>query len=178
MKINWCPTDLEDEVVKLVPLEKADFGRLFAAASDPLIWAQHPQPDRYKEEVFRSFFDGAIASGTAFLISETASGEVMGSTRFYDYQPEGASVAIGYTFLAREYWGGQYNMRVKKLLLAYAFQYVEKVLFHIGMENIRSQTAATRLGAKFDCEIEFGGPGQEKPYFQYGIEKADWLNRG
>jgi hypothetical protein len=62
------PKILEDELVRIVPLIETDFERLFAVAADPLIWELHPNKDRYKKEVFQSFFDDAVASKTAFFI--------------------------------------------------------------------------------------------------------------
>jgi hypothetical protein len=54
---------LQDDQVILSPLKTAEFEELLAIASDPLIWAQHPNPNRWQREVFRTYFDGALASG-------------------------------------------------------------------------------------------------------------------
>ena len=62
------PLHLKNELVELIPLQPEHFDELFAVASDPLIWEQHPNPDRYKKEVFENFFKGAIESKGAFLI--------------------------------------------------------------------------------------------------------------
>lgn len=80
----WQPI-LEDENVLLRPLQQSDFEELYKVASDPLIWEQHPNPDRYKREVFQNYFSGAMESGGAFAVYDARSGELMGSTRFYDY---------------------------------------------------------------------------------------------
>ncbi|MBY0458018.1 MAG: GNAT family N-acetyltransferase, partial [Gemmataceae bacterium] len=55
------------ELLELRPLRPDDFDALFAVASDPLIWEQHPEPDRYREEVVRGFFQGAVESGGALV---------------------------------------------------------------------------------------------------------------
>ena len=39
---------LKGNLIEVRPLTKEDFDALFAAASDPLIWKQHPENDRYK----------------------------------------------------------------------------------------------------------------------------------
>jgi hypothetical protein len=39
--------------ITLRPLPASDFDGLFAAASDPWIWAQHPDPGRGTREGFR-----------------------------------------------------------------------------------------------------------------------------
>ena len=130
---------LENENVKLVPLNPNDFEELFSVASDPKIWEQHPNKDRYQREVFEKFFQGAIESKGAFKIMDKSSNEVAGSTRFYDYNPDENSIFIGYTFYATKFWGSKLNPQVKKLMLDYIFQFVDKVNFHVGKNNIRSQ---------------------------------------
>lgn len=163
---------LENEIVQLVPLQESDFEILYQVASDPLIWEQHPNKDRYKRDVFQNFFEGAMQSKGAFKIIDKASGDVIGSTRFYDYDDTNKSVFIGYTFYGRTYWGSLYNPSVKKLMLEYAFQFVNTVYFHIGAENIRSQKAIERLGAKKVREINVAYHGEpEKLNFEYMIDK-------
>ena len=169
--INLQPHHLQDDIVYLKPIVETDFDRLFKVAADPSIWEQHPSRDRYKKEVFQLYFDSAISSGSAFLIAETSTNRLIGCTRFYDYNPALSRIAIGYTFLAKEYWGGKYNRAVKKLLLDYAFQFVHSVVFHIGPTNIRSQQAILRLGAKQIGEEHYNGTLQ----FLYEIRRSDWL---
>ena len=150
--MNIQPT-LENDRVKLIPLEETDLEGLFAVASDPLVWEQHPNRDRYKREVFRNFFKGAIESGGAFKIMDLQSGEIAGSTRFYDYNPQDHSIFIGYTFYGTRFWGTGLNPQVKKLMLDYIFRFVDKVNFHVGKDNIRSQKAMEKLGAKKTGEV-------------------------
>jgi len=166
--------ELESDLIKLVPLTILDFERLYEVASDPLIWEQHPSSDRYKREVFESYFNGASSSRSAFIIIDKPTDRIIGSTRFYDYKPENLSIAIGYTFLAREYWGGQYNKTLKQMLLDYAFQFVDKVYFHIGPTNIRSQKATIKIGAKKVGEFDLDFNGQKLMHFEYLIQKEDW----
>ncbi|MBK6447948.1 MAG: GNAT family N-acetyltransferase [Saprospiraceae bacterium] len=175
MNINIQPT-LENENVILHPLQDKDFDDLYAVASDPKIWEQHPNKDRCKIEVFKVFFDGAMQSKGAFKIVNKASGHVMGSTRFYDHNQEENSISIGYTFYGREYWGKGFNHSVKSLMLDYIFQFVSKVHFHIGAENIRSQIAIGRLGTtKIDeQEIAYFGE-QAKLNYIYCLTKEEWF---
>jgi len=175
MNINIQPT-LENENVILHPLQDKDFDDLYAVDSDPKIWEQHPNKDRCKIEVFKVFFDGAMQSKGAFKIVNKASGHVMGSTRFYDHNQEENSISIGYTFYGREYWGKGFNHSVKSLMLDYIFQFVSKVHFHIGAENIRSQIAIGRLGTtKIDeQEIAYFGE-QAKLNYIYCLTKEEWF---
>jgi len=172
--INWQPENLEDNLIKLIPLTKLDFDRIFAVAADPLIWEQHPTKDRYKKEVFQLFFDSAVASGTAFLMADKLSDKIIGSTRYYDYKPDNSSIAIGFTFLAREYWGGLYNKSSKTLLLDYAFQFVDKVYFHIGATNLRSQLGTIKIGATKVNEFEKDSNGEKQLHYEYLVQKEDW----
>ena len=146
---------LAGKSVELAPLCAADHDALYAVARDPLIWEQHPSWDRYKPEVFRPLFDSGLASGGALIVREVATGEVIGSTRFYDLRPQDPSVAIGYTFLARRCWGGTFNHEMKRLLLDHAFGFVDRVWFHIGAQNIRSRTAIGRIGAVLMLIVPF-----------------------
>lgn len=172
-QVNWKPDNLEDELIQLVPIVETDFERTFEAAADPLIWEQHPSKDRYKRESFQQYFDDAINSKTAFLIIDKSNSQIIGSTRFYNYKPEESSIAIGYTFLTRQYWGGQYNKAAKKLLIDYAFNFVDKVYFHIAASNIRSQMAILKIGAKKVNEIDFDIQGQKILHFEYVIDNPN-----
>ena len=137
---------LRGELLELRPLREDDFDALFAAASDPLIWEQHPASDRYREDVFREFFRGAMESGGAFVVVDSATGRFIGSTRFHAYDEEESEIEIGWTFLARSHWGGRYNGEMKRLMLEHAFRFVESVVFLVGPENYRSQRAVEKIG--------------------------------
>ena len=169
---NLHPEKLEDDLIEIRPLTEDYFGHLFEVGSDPLIWEVHPVKDRYKKEVFKTYFDGAVASKSSFLVFDKATGELIGSTRYYNYQPELSRIAIGYTFLARKYWGGSYNKSMKTLLLDHAFKYVDSVVFHVGMENVRSQKAMVKIGSKKIGELDFASTGQ-LTHYEYEIKKSE-----
>jgi N-acetyltransferase len=137
---------LKGELIHLRPLRPGDWDELFAVASDSLIWEQHPESDRHKEPVFRNFFREALESGGAFAVLNRHTGQVIGSTRFYGYDPQKSEIEIGWTFLARKYWGSHFNAEMKRLLLNHAFRFVESVVFFIGQENLRSQKAMEKVG--------------------------------
>ena len=139
--------NLKGELIELRPLRREDWNELFAVASDPLIWEQHPESDRYKKEIFKIFFEGALDSGGAFVVIDTKTRQIIGSTRFYGYNPEKSEIEIGWTFLARKYWGGRHNAEMKQLMLAHAFKFVENVVFFVGENNFRSQRATEKIGA-------------------------------
>lgn len=147
MHFDLQPT-LVGEFVRLEPLRPSHFDELFAVASDPLIWEQHPDRLRHQRESFQKFFDTGVESGEAFLARDAQSGEVIGSSRYFGLDEEESSIEIGWTFLARKCWGGKYNADMKQLLLSHAFQFVDRVLFIVGVDNVRSQRAVERLGAQ------------------------------
>ena len=179
MKKNISPINiqpqLESENILLSPLNESDFDALYLAASDPKIWEQHPNKERWQKEVFKTFFVGAIQSKGAFKIIDKSSDSVIGSTRFYDFSEQESSIQIGYTFYKTEYWGRGTNNLVKTLMLDYIFNYVSKVYFHIGANNIRSQKAIVKLGALKvgEQEVTYFG---EKPMqnFVYELTYENW----
>ena len=138
---------LKGELLTLRPLRPEDFPELYAVASDPLIWEQHPANDRYKEEVFQAFFRQALESGGALIAIDSHDGRVTGSSRFHGYDQEKSEIEIGWTFLARSHWGGAYNREMKQLMLRHAFKFVDSVIFLVGPRNLRSQRALEKIGA-------------------------------
>jgi RimJ/RimL family protein N-acetyltransferase len=165
---------IENALIRLVPLQADDFPALYAVASDPLIWEQHPNRDRYQRTVFETFFKGALESGGAFCVIDKASGELIGSSRFYDLD-EPQCVCIGYTFIARSTWGRQYNRALKTLMLDHAFRFVDRVVFHVGATNIRSRKAMERLGGICigEAAVRYFGE-QSTQNVIYKIDKIDW----
>ena len=145
---------LEGERLLLRPLAAGDWDALFAVASDPAVWEQHPMHDRWREDVFRTFFDDALDKGGALAVIDKRDGSIIGSSRFQalldaeDDPEEQSSVEIGWTFLAPRYWGKSINHEMKRLMLAHAFQYVERVDFRVGETNWRSRTALENIGAE------------------------------
>jgi RimJ/RimL family protein N-acetyltransferase len=176
MSFNLQPIDLKNEIIQLIPLQETDFSALYKVASDPLVWEQHPNKLRYQRDVFQNYFEGAMLSKGAFLIRDTKTNEVIGCSRYYDFNENEnsteTSVLIGYTFIGRNFWGKGYNKALKKLMLDYAFQFVEKVYFHIGAYNYRSQKAIEKIGAQKVDEFEVEYYGEEsKLNFVYLITK-------
>ena len=137
---------LVGELLDLRPLRAGDFEALFRVAADPLIWEQHPEPNRYREETFRAFFQDALESGGALVARDRITAQIIGSSRYHGYDPERRVVEIGWTFLARSHWGGRYNGEMKRLMLEHAFRSVKRVIFVIGPDNRRSQRAVEKIG--------------------------------
>lgn len=166
---------LSNDYVMLKPLHENDFEVLFSQASNKEVWDQHPNKDRYKYEVFQNYFDGAMKSKGAFAIIDPPTKQIIGSTRFYDFDKVAKTIYIGYTFYGKEFWGKNYNAQVKRLMLEYIFQFVETVKFHVGSENLRSQRAMEKLGAENLGEIEVAYFGEaSKMNILYELQKKNW----
>ena len=130
------------------PIVASDWNDLFAAGADPAIWAGHTQTNRYKPEVFRGFFDTAMASNAAFVMVDNQTGALLGSSRYHNHDVALSEIEIGWTFLARSYWGRGYNAEMKRLLLAHAFTFVETVVFWVAVENEISARAMAKIGGR------------------------------
>lgn len=149
---------LKGTLLGLRPMRQGDFDDLYAVASDPLIWEQHPSRDRYKSEVFTKFFREGLESGGALVAVDSRNGRIIGSSRFHGYDPARSEIEIGWTFLARSHWGGVYNREMKRLMLEHAFQFLENVVFLVGLQNFRSQRALEKIGGvRFGMKLDASG---------------------
>jgi len=175
MPFELQPT-LENQRIRLQPLQAGDFEALCAVASDPLIWEQHPNRERYRREVFENYFKGAMESGGALLIRDSQSDVILGSSRYYDWDDGRRCIAIGYTFIARSHWGGGYNRSLKTLMLDHAFRFVDRVEFHVGANNKRSRMAMQKLGAALTGEAAISYYGEPSSLnVIYEMQRAHWL---
>jgi len=168
---------LSGTLVSLRPIGRGDHAALYAVANDPLIWEQHPEPNRWQQPVFDALFERLLDSGGALLVQETSTGAVIGSSSYYAWNPEANDVVIGYTFLARRVWGGRYNAELKQLMIDHAFRFVERVWFHVGTCNRRSQIAMTKIGARLSHEAVRESGGVTTSFLHYVIESDDWRAR-
>ena len=176
-KPDFQPT-LIGPTITARPITVDDWTELFAAGSDPKIWEVHPVPDRYTEAGFRKFFDGAVDSKTGFAFVDRASGRLIGSSRYYGYEPESGEIEIGWTFLARSHWGGAANREVKRLMLDHAFTFADTVVFWVGERNWRSQGAMTKIGGLKREGLFTRALSGETPYFIFEITKARYEGGG
>jgi len=139
--------ELVGDLVRIAPTVAEDFDALFAVASDPMIWDQHPAHDRWQADVFRTFFDEGMAGGGMLTIRDVGDGQVIGSSRYGLYDAHADEIEIGWTFFARDRWRQGYNREAKRLMIDHVAPHVSAVTFHIGRDNARSRTAVAALGA-------------------------------
>lgn len=173
MKLN-IPS-LSNELVSIRSIKESDFEELYEAAADPEIWENHPAYDRYKKEVFRDFFDGAIDSIGGIIIRDQQTQKIIGSSRFNQIPDREDIVEIGWSFLAKAYWGGKYNRAFKSLMINYGLKKYTDLLFYVDKENIVSQKAMTKLGAtRYESEGTSHYPSKKPTHLIYVINKDNW----
>ena len=175
--IDRQPTLVGDLVI-IRPTVLEDWDGLFAVASDPLIWEIHPAHDRWQEPVFRDYFADALAQRGALAAIDRRDGGMAGSSRFQNFDPaDGGSVEIGWTFLARAYWGGRYNREMKRLMLEHALKSVERAVFRVGETNWRSRGAMEKIGGRLTDRIDItqlpAGPAR---HVIYEIDRASFAS--
>jgi RimJ/RimL family protein N-acetyltransferase len=142
---------LTGSLVRLEPLTPQHAPALLAAADDDAVFAHLP----YVRP--RTLADAEAVVGrylTASLVPwvqvETATGDVVGLTAYYDIDPALRTVAIGWTWLSRRVWRTGVNTEAKLLLMRRAFDDLGcvRVVWHTDIRNERSQAAIARLGAQ------------------------------
>lgn len=171
-EFDLAPT-LTGPTITLRPALDAEFEAAYEAAADPAVWAQHPSPNRFRREVFKTeFWDTAARTGGLLMVLENSTGQCIGSSRFYDWNPADRSVVIGYTFLVTRHWGGPTNTELKALMLDHAFKTATSVWFHIGSENLRSRRAVEKLGARFSHELVSETAGKRQAVVHYRLDAS------
>ena len=177
MKFDLQPR-LEGEKLLVRPIRDEDWSGMFSAAADPELWAQHPSHDRYKADVFRGFFDDALASGSAFSVVDRDTQNIIGSSRYNGIDEDQSEIEIGWTFLTRAYWGGDTNAELKALMLEHAFRFVDTVVFLIGESNMRSRRAVEKIGGCLrDGTVTRPHSGGGQKHVVYQIGKAAWYEQ-
>lgn len=168
---------LDGERLHLRPLRADDWDALYAVAADPLVWEVHPAHDRWREPVFRAFFDEALAEGGALVAIRKADGGVVGSSQFRACPISPEDIEIGWTFLARECWGTGLNPEMKRLMVGHALSDYPRVLFRIGETNIRSRKAIEAIGGRLTDLVEDGEyKGSPVRHLVYQINHTDFAS--
>ncbi|WP_416141309.1 GNAT family N-acetyltransferase [Lysinibacillus capsici] len=144
---------LENEVVKLKPLELSDLQEILETGSYPEIWSHMSTTIEKKEDV-NNFVENALRAKDGktefpFVIVDKQSGDIIGSTRFMDIDDKHQRLEIGYTWLTPAYWRTAINTNCKYLLLQHCFEHLhlQRVQIKTDHDNIRSQKAIERIGA-------------------------------
>ncbi|EIL95315.1 GNAT family N-acetyltransferase [Rhodanobacter spathiphylli] len=150
----FAPIRLHDEYVVLEPLSLEHVPALEAAAADGELWnlqvTSVPAPGQTGDYVAKALQGQAEGHMLPFAIRESGSGEIVGSTRYYEIDAALPRLAIGYTWYAKRWQKSHLNTACKRLLLEHAFEALDcvAVAFHTDELNEDSQRAIERLGAQ------------------------------
>ncbi len=147
---------LKGKTTELVPLQAIHAKPLVAAATDGKLW-ELPFTSVPSAETIDTYLKKAqatVASREAhpFAVVHKASGNIIGSTRYYNIEPGNRRLSIGYTWYAKSYQRSSVNTECKLLLLEYAFEQLEVIAveFMTHYHNFASRAAIARLGARQD----------------------------
>ncbi len=144
---------LQNEIVKLEPINLSHIEGIFTAASDPSIWEHMSIELLSKENVMKYVQDGIkkreAQTDYVFVIIDQSTGQIVGATSYMDISLEHKRLEIGSTWLNPNVWRTNINTNCKYLLLKYGFEQLEmqRIQIKTGHENIRSQKAIERIGA-------------------------------
>ena len=146
---------LAGEHVRLEPLQAGDGDALVRAAADGELWklwyTSVPGPNTVADYIARALADRAAGTAMPFVVRD-ASGQVVGSTRYFRMEPDVPRLEIGFTWYARRAQRTPLNTQAKRLLLGHAFEVMgcAAVEFRTHRFNHTSRAAIERLGAHYD----------------------------
>jgi RimJ/RimL family protein N-acetyltransferase len=150
----FAPIRLQDDHVVLEPLSLDHVPALEAAAADGELWnltvTSVPPPGQARDYVEKALQGQADGLMLPFAVREAGSGDIVGSTRYYEIDAALPRLAIGYTWYAKRWQKSHLNTACKRLLLEHAFETLGcvAVAFHTDERNEDSQRAIERLGAQ------------------------------
>ncbi|WP_448222192.1 GNAT family N-acetyltransferase [Gordonia iterans] len=114
----------------------------------------------------------------AFAVIDDRSGDLVGTTSFYDVDEANRTLAIGYTYYARAAHGTVVNPAAKLMLLDYAFSEAGavRVVWHTHEQNAQSRAAIAKLGATFEGLLRKHRrfQGGWRTTAQYAMTDDDW----
>ena len=178
---NWVDnTVLRLNGIRLEPLGLQHTAGLQTAAADGALWRLRvtsvPEPENTA-----AYIETALhtADRLAFAVIDEASGHVLGSTSYHDILPAVRRLEIGYTWYAQSHWRTALNSTCKLMLLRHAFETLQAqtVGWRTDIENIRSQAAIERLGARKDGTIRGNAlrrDGSIRDTVMYSMSRAEW----
>jgi RimJ/RimL family protein N-acetyltransferase len=144
---------LENNRVRLRPLDTSDFEALKPAAFDPAIWqftlTRADDAVSLADYLATAGHDREAGRRYAFAIIDRETGQLAGSTSYYNLVPHDQRLSIGYTWIGRDFQRAGLNRAAKHLLLSYAFDHLgyERVELETDARNEQSQQAMRRMGA-------------------------------
>jgi len=174
---NPQPVTLQQGALRLDPLAEGDLPGLLVLAEANRESHQYmsgtQRPDWYRTALAEQ------REGRALPFAIRLAGELVGTTRFFDFQPSLPAAEIGYTWLAAEQHGSGLNAVVKYLLLRHAFEewQLVRVQLKTAASNLRAQRAIEKLGAQREGLLRNHrrlADGRLDHTMLYSITDSDW----
>jgi RimJ/RimL family protein N-acetyltransferase len=154
--ISLSPIVLEGNGVRLEPLAPGHADALSVAASDGRLWelwyTSVPSPDNTVSYIDDALKGQDAGHMLAWVVRESSTGEIIGTTRYHDIVPAIDRVEIGYTWYAKRWQRSHVNSACKLLLLEHAFDTLDCAVVGLRTDNFNfaSQKAIAGIGAKLD----------------------------
>ena len=174
---------LEGDTIALLPLDASNQDALLTAAKDGILWELW-YTSVPSSATINNYLDKALAekeNGQAypFVVFHKKTKQIIGSTRYYNLQPEHRRLEIGYTWYAKSYQRTRVNTECKYLLLQYAFEikHCIAVQFMTDWHNIASRNAIARLGAHQDGLLRnhrLNSDGSYRDSVVFSITENEW----
>lgn len=175
---------LDGDAIILRPLTKNDVEGIYACCRDERIWTHMSQTLQTREDV-QTYIEEALANQEKgieypFVIVLLATNEIIGSTRFSDISAAHKRLELGHTWLHPSVWRTNINTECKYLLLSYCFNHLQfqRVQIKTGHENIQSQKAIERIGARKEGVLRnhmIRPNGKVRHTVMYSVIKEEWL---
>jgi N-acetyltransferase len=181
--IQLQPVVLEGQGIRLEPLRDDHRDALIAAATDGRLWelwyVSVPTPDEaatYVADALNGQRDGHMLP---WVVRDTETGAIIGSTRYHDVVASIDRVEIGYTWYSQSRQRTHVNTTCKRLLLAHAFDTLGCKVVGLRTDpfNFRSQRAIEKLGARKDGVLRHFSTrrdGSARDMVMYSILAVEW----
>lgn len=174
---------LENERVLLIPFEDERKNELKEIIFDDKIWTYMGMKMKTEAD-FANYISDTIsqkANGICypFLIIDKKNGKVAGSTRYGYLNTLSQKCEIGWTWYGVAYQGTGLNKACKYELLEFGFESIgfRRIQFSADLENIRSQRAIEKLGAKKEGVFRnnyIDADGNSRTDVYFSIIKEEW----
>jgi RimJ/RimL family protein N-acetyltransferase len=179
---------LSGSLIRLEPLAMEHVAGYLAAAGtgdtaeETFRWMYPAAPSSLadaEQHILTALAARARGERFAYVQLDATTGEVAGTTSFYDVAPTARAIAIGHTWLGTRWWRTGHNTESKLLMLGHAFDALgaARVVWHTDINNVRSQDAIARLGAIREGELRkhrIRRDGSWRTTVQYSMTDDDW----
>jgi RimJ/RimL family protein N-acetyltransferase len=181
----WTPATLSGPTLTLSPMrlhDAPDYLAALGSAEDSALVVQYltlrPPNDLAEARVIIAAAVGDAAR-MPYVQRLTETGELVGTTSFYEIDPVLRAIAIGHTWIARRFWRTGINTESKLIMMSRAFEGLgaERLVWHTDIRNTRSQAAIERLGAQREGVLRhhrIRPDGSWRDTVQYSMLREDW----